>query len=216
MFEEIKESLPNFPEEIISAWLLPIAESGYGWPPVGGMSCKWRYALARQSLDYWQKTKWEKQPLPLGPKDFKQLSQQSIAGIIEGHIKNQHNIYSNIQNSRERFFRLLGYVYEHGTLPVAPIVMSEEGALELIDGNHRMAALTFARLLWNHPKHKAEMIKAGYTLPFEQHETWLITPPAEGEYIPDAQTEAINIQYKKWLEEKAKRPKKTFRVPIHD
>ena len=51
MIQQIKNTLPNFPDEVIETWLLPFAVSE-GWPPVIGSDDipleRWGYLLPRK------------------------------------------------------------------------------------------------------------------------------------------------------------------------
>jgi hypothetical protein len=60
MINQIKTTLPNFPDEVIKIWLLPFAESE-GWPPKidpdGIPSGRWKYLLTKRPLEYFRAMK---------------------------------------------------------------------------------------------------------------------------------------------------------------
>jgi hypothetical protein len=188
MFNKIKESLPNLPDDVISSWLVPIAEGGYGWPPTAVGLGNWRYVLCRKSLDYWRKTIWKNEKVTLEEKELCPSSIVSVRGLIGTYVFNQINEYSNLENGPLRFQRLLEFIHENGTLPVPPVMKRQQNGLETLDGNHRVAALVYIRALWRHEQHKPSLLKEGYTIPTDTHTTWTFIPPQEGQYIPDPLT----------------------------
>lgn len=190
MFQKIKKSLPNVPDEVLHLWLVPIAEGGYGWPPPEYDLGKWRYVLALKSLDYWNKVRWEKikhrfDNASIFAMTDNPLIGSSVAGIIEAHTQQKTNAFSNLVDGKARFFSLVEYVLEHRTLPAPPIILQSTKGLEIIDGNHRLAALTHARSLIEDTAKNASPSQKGRVQIYDEHDAWKAIAPNEGDYTPN-------------------------------
>jgi hypothetical protein len=149
---DLKATLPNFPDEILSDWLLPYARSE-GWPPFGGrdnmpQGARWPYLLSKKPLSYWANINWS---LHNGHIELEQLdprTQDTITQMILAAAKGETNLYSHsIPDLKERFDRILLHLTSTGSLPAAPTLVKAENGFRVMDGNHRLAAYSFYRLL---------------------------------------------------------------------
>ena len=209
-FDGIKADLLNVPDDAVKVWLAPLADGGYGWPPPKSDGGKWRCALLNKTLDYWQKTTWLRIEHPLDWRSISLGSRHSINGLIEAHISNVQNEYSKIYNSAARFQNISTHMRLHGVLPQPAAMMQTFSGLEIIDGNHRLAALVALRLLWERMPEK--MVEANIAKPADKQPILLVTPPAEGTYEIDE----LTAYYEEWARgfgEEAPSPKRTFRLP---
>jgi len=144
MIKLIKDSLPNFPDEVIKEWLLPFAESE-GWPPQLGYDGvplnQWRYLLGLRPFVLFQRLDWKKEYKHISIHEIVIEYQQALVQIFEAAILGRQNIMSSrISNLKERFESVVRYIKTHGSMPKAPALLLEKGKYYILDGNHRLSA----------------------------------------------------------------------------
>jgi hypothetical protein len=139
MFNAIKKDLPNFPDQIIKDWLEPFAEDE-GWPPAAE---RWRYLLKETDLDRWRSVNWK-----LEEHDFTRLSlslscMASLRALLRAYVEGEDNEYFQAlgERGKERFHIQLHQLIDHGVFPSPPVLVDHGEGLEIMDGNHRIAAL---------------------------------------------------------------------------
>jgi hypothetical protein len=134
---QIKSDLPNFPDQVIDTWLLPLARDA-GWPPAP--FSRWDAILLDRPLSFWRSLVWERRIVPLNWLTLESGSLARLQGLIEaGHGAN--NIYAQqIRDTRKRFRGFVTYLQQHGQLPLPPVVLQTHGQYIVVDGNHRVAA----------------------------------------------------------------------------
>jgi hypothetical protein len=143
--------LPNFPAELLENWLGTFLQSE-GWPPILGSdgvpTDRWRYLLSRRSLSYWQSVMWHQEQRELAQSELEPRSLATILSLIDGYINGATNMFTEqIDDGKQRFGSLLNYTMANGTMPVPPVLISEEQGLTVMDGNHRISALFVCRHL---------------------------------------------------------------------
>lgn len=148
LFNEIRATLPNFPDEILREWLLPFAKTE-GWPPADGPyempKGRWKYLLTRRALAYWSNLQWQKVQSHISANALTPRSLQIIVSLAMGAICGEVNIYTmQITNLKERFFQVIDHLKEYGTLPKPPVLVKRPSGFDIIDGNHRLAAYYYA------------------------------------------------------------------------
>jgi hypothetical protein len=142
--EALKKSLPNFPDEVLRDWLLPYAMTE-GWPPSDTLEAlperRWRYLLRNQPLGYWRSISWQQVKRHISIYDLSAVYQDIMVQMTLGAVTGQRNLYStSIPDLKQRFYRIVEHIGAHGVLPKTPALLEEDGALSVLDGNHRMAA----------------------------------------------------------------------------
>lgn len=149
---DLKATLPNFPDEVLTDWLLPYARSE-GWPPFEGRDNmprgpRWPYLLGRKPLGYWTDLNWS---LHHGDIEFNQLeprTRDTITQMIRAAAMGEINIYStSIPDLKERFDRVLSHLTATRNLPGTPTLFKTEAGFRVMDGNHRLAAYSFFKIL---------------------------------------------------------------------
>jgi hypothetical protein len=132
------------PDEVFEMWIKPIVE-GYGWPFETSSDetkgTKWYYVLARLPLTFWSDVKWMRFELELSGAPLSALSRMAIDSIIQGALTGCSTITANVTDSKQRFGACAAYVRAHGAIPKSIIGLMRVGSLEIVDGNHRLAAL---------------------------------------------------------------------------
>lgn len=146
-----RNDLANFPDALLLRWLVPFAVE-LGWPPEqdseGAPSDKWRYRLGRHPLSFWREMRWTQGPVNLYQLPYSDLSRNTLSLLYEAHALGKQNIMSEEigPGSLERFNSILGYLKQHGDLPVPPVIIFNKGRFEVMDGNHRISAYLHFRL----------------------------------------------------------------------
>lgn len=153
MFESIKQDLPNFPDEVIRDWIEPFAQDE-GWPPT---AARWRNLLKETDLDRWRSVSWE-----LKDQDFSALvlspsCTASLGALLRAYIGGEDNEYSQAlgERGKERFHTQLHQLIDHGVFPSPPVLVDHGEGLEIMDGNHRIAALC----AWSQWKENAKFLE---------------------------------------------------------
>jgi len=144
MIRLIKDTLPNFPDEVIKEWLLPFAESE-GWPPQLGSDGiplkRWRYLLGLRPFGFFQRLNWKKEHKHISIHEIAEKSQPALVQIFEAAIFGRQNMMSSsISNLKERFESVVRYIESCGSMPNAPVLLSENDKYYIFDGNHRLSA----------------------------------------------------------------------------
>jgi hypothetical protein len=136
-FDKIKESLPNFPDDVIKEWLLPYADE-IGWPPIHD---RWNGILYGKSLSFWQSTSWSLLDIDLNQTIFSSEWIKAYEGLYGAYVRNEDNEYSRgISGGKERYLRSLKYLLASGTFPIPICLLEEHGEYSVVDGNHRFVA----------------------------------------------------------------------------
>ena len=135
---------PNMPDEVFEKWLEPIAKE-YGWPFQSASDStkdtKWFYVLGKLDLIFWVNAIWHMDMI-----DFKTVSLSygtnlSINSIRQRVVEGLPTFFSSVAGSEERFGAAADFIRATGTIPGAIVVLIRNGQLEIVDGNHRIAAL---------------------------------------------------------------------------
>jgi hypothetical protein len=171
---DIKKDLPHWPDEIIEQWLLKLANRGpdTGWPPPEPLgNHAWKYILGGRPLSWWKAVSWKLESSDLTFDTLCAASKRIIRDMLDGHVNGRPNAISRIANSRIRFLTAGKYVSEHGTLPEPPLVIRLTDGLSVLDGNHRVAALSFRRLA------SERIVNISGVAPEKTHKVWVASHP---------------------------------------
>ncbi len=164
---DLKETLPNFPDEVLEDWLLPYANQE-GWPPakdqVSTPEGRWRYLLSNRPLAELRRINWQEQNRHLSIHELHVEYQQICAAIVLGAVQGQVNLYSSsIKDLPQRFQSILDHLRAHGSLPKAPALLATPEGFRVLDGNHRLSAYFYASGYFNLPVDDEAMGKAAST-----------------------------------------------------
>lgn len=149
-FEKAKSQLPNMPTEVFDAWLRPIIKDHGIWPYEMVHSphpnSQWRDYFGHFSLKSISECRWDKMSNDFNSLD--QMSHNTIDFLIETHAYDiKPNIKFNVHNSRHRFYKFVKYILEKRKIPETIIGVKTSGGLRILDGNHRLAALSYINML---------------------------------------------------------------------
>jgi len=170
--EEIKELLPNWPEDVIEQWLVPHSErEELGWPPPDNIQeSGWYYVLSEKNLDWWGEVEWRQLNLIINFQEVSETDRHIADQLLRFVIRDEQNNYSNLGNSKIRVGNVLRYLKENGGLPKPPIAVMHESGLRFIDGSHRISALLFYQ-----SESSIAMEGENYSPPDEVHAVWVGT-----------------------------------------
>ncbi|MBU1181670.1 MAG: ParB N-terminal domain-containing protein [Proteobacteria bacterium] len=139
MISLIKDTLPNFPDEVIRDWLLQYAKA-YGWPPeldVDGVpSNGWKLLLDSRPLSFFQMLDWKKECKHIPINEIAIKSQEALCMIFDSVISKRQNIL----NSKRRFENIVSNIKSNGLIPKVPALLFDNNKYFILDGNHRLAA----------------------------------------------------------------------------
>jgi hypothetical protein len=150
---DLKATLPNFPEAVLSDWLLPYAHSE-GWPPFredgAPQGSRWPYLLRKKPLEYWTSVNWSFYHGHIELDQLDNRTQDSIVQMVLAATNGETNLYSvTIPDLKDRFDRIFSHLISTGNLPGTPTLIKEDDGYRVMDGNHRIAAYIFYRHVTN-------------------------------------------------------------------
>lgn len=140
-----REFFPHMPDAVFDSWLAPFIEQ-IGWPfenlDADMSASRWKYLLGLIPLSDWHSFTWSLVKINIAAVKIDPYSQWAYQSIIDHCTTGAlTEITANLQNTKERFEACKEYVLTSGTIP-APIVGAfRNNMLEVMDGNHRLAAL---------------------------------------------------------------------------
>jgi hypothetical protein len=130
-------TFPSFPEEVFSLWFEDRIRSN-GWPPCG---VEWWGFLFGESITFWQNLHWEERTMTLGMADLAPRSLALAVQIVEAGIGRKNLMANYIPNTAERFLSCVQFIRDNNSVPGKILLLASHGGYEVIDGNHRIAAL---------------------------------------------------------------------------
>jgi hypothetical protein len=174
IIEQVEEDLPNFPQDIIEQWMGYYAQSE-GWPPADPPEGRWGDLLGNRGLSYWQGVEWHLETLSPEVIQLTPDCEDLIEQIKAAHAERAQNAYSEFmgEEARNRFHNIIWYLRNEGSLPCPPILLNHDGAYEILDGNHRVAAYQ----LWVNWKDQRPFQREPFPVPLmDEVEFWVGYP----------------------------------------
>lgn len=140
-----REFFPHMPDEVFDSWLAPFIDQ-IGWPfetlDADLSSSRWKYLLGLVPLPVWHGCTWSLETINIAAVQINPSSEWAYRSIIDHCTTGSlTTITANLQDTQERFRACTEYVRAHGTIPVPIIAIARNNMLEVMDGNHRLAAL---------------------------------------------------------------------------
>jgi hypothetical protein len=167
---EIKNDLPEWPNDVIEQWLHYFAnEPDCGWPPPNPLgNHRWNGLLGSKPLPWWRNVTWKKETATCNLASLTQKARTDVRGIIA-----EMDAGTADASTKKRVSQPWVYIKDHGVFPRAPVTMKKLDGLSLIDGTHRMAAFAMIQRLTD-----AQLAKMGLVRPTQNQEAWLGTHSA--------------------------------------
>lgn len=139
MLTDLQNLFPNFPEEVLTLWLLPYAEGErMGLPPTHP---RWDAILHQHDLQFWQQKQWTREEQNFNEVTFS-ASTLEMTPVMRSSYRFEQGapMYTPEAQRDRRYLDPLEYLVNHGTFPEPICLLEEEGAHTVIDGSHRFAA----------------------------------------------------------------------------
>ena len=139
----IRNSLPDWPDDLREHWLSPEADRK-GWPPHQGSD--WRYAIGpERDLAYLQRLSWTRVSQEITPDLFAVQSRDLLVGMFRGYYYRDpsESAFAYFDGGRERFEGLTRFILESGRFPWSPALELRSDGLVILDGFHRILALLY-------------------------------------------------------------------------
>lgn len=172
---EIKNDLPEWPDDVIEQWLHYFAnEADCGWPPPDPLgNHRWNGLLGSKPLSWWKNVTWQKEAVTCGLASLTPKARTDVTRIMV-------DMDSGVADAstKKRVAQPWIYVRDHGIFPRPLVMMKKADGLSLIDGSHRMAAFEMIQRLTD-----AQLVAMGSDRPERRQEVWLGTH-SNGE-VPD-------------------------------
>jgi tellurite resistance-related uncharacterized protein len=151
LIQKAKAMLPNMPDEVFNTWLLPIIRHHNSWPYDNILSPhptdQWRRYFGLFTLHDFSECVWYRMRLTFDMGCLDPISDSVIQTLIEKHIKNRNTPGRlNVLNSKSRFLGFVEFIQRTRTIPAPIIGINTGNGLRILDGNHRIAALTHLKL----------------------------------------------------------------------
>lgn len=143
--------LPNMPDEVFDTWLLPIIRDHNAWPYLDIFSphpsLQWSQYFGLYALNDISNCIWRKLVCSFGMNTLDPISNRTINALIEDHVCDLNTpIRLNVRDSKVRFFGLVEFIQRTRVIPAPIVGINTDDGLRILDGNHRLAALTFLKL----------------------------------------------------------------------
>lgn len=149
--QKAKAMLPNMPEEVFSTRLSPIIREHNSWPYKNIFSShpslQWSQYFGLFTLNDISHCLWRKITLCFDMTCLDPLSNRTIEILIKKHVHNFDAAWQfNIRNSKVRFFGFVELINRTRSIPAPIIGINTDDGLRVLDGNHRLSALTHLKL----------------------------------------------------------------------
>ena len=143
-----KLMLPNMPNEVFETWLHPIIKDHNSWPYYNihspHPSQQWNQYFGLYPLSDISNCLWHRIQLSFDMSCLDPLSTRTIDTLIQRHVHDLDTSSGlNIRNSRSRFFGFVELINNTGSIPAPIIGINTSDGLRILDGNHRLSALTY-------------------------------------------------------------------------
>jgi hypothetical protein len=140
---------PIMPAEVFDAWFAPLIKSD-GWPFLSEFAFPtgvWTQYLDGHSIQSIKRLVWKRDEVIRTIHAFSPDSHRRIEWIIQQHVHGIQTPVAKIKNGkgRESFLRSREYVERTGSLFAPIILIKQMMGYDIMDGNHRAAALFAVR-----------------------------------------------------------------------
>ena len=144
-----KAMFPDMPKEVFDEWLLPIIKNHNSWPYTDASSLhpsqQWKQYFGLLDFCDIVNLKWQTLLLSFDLGCLDSISNNTIKTLIDWHI-NDLKPNTNIHNSRDRFCHFVSLIKKSHSMPAPIIGVNMAEGLRVLDGNHRISALTYLGL----------------------------------------------------------------------
>lgn len=149
-YDSAARELQNFRPEVINLWFAHVESAG--WPPTfdanGFATGVWRTRVFRdRPITFWRSVSWSLEPYPLTLMSLEPESRDVVHQLAIAFAAGlPHPLDIPIADASDRIRRFVTILQQTGRLPVPPVLLAVKDGSEVLDGNHRLAALFAARV----------------------------------------------------------------------
>jgi hypothetical protein len=145
--ELAKKVFPKMPREVFDEWIAPSIEK-YGWNFTSAdestAGSEWERSYGRENMLFFATADWNLSEQLIERRLFFFDTRQRADWIIRHATEGVKTKTANVHNTVQRFRACTSIVHQSGTIP-KPLIGYWFGCqIELVDGNHRLAALIHA------------------------------------------------------------------------
>jgi len=146
LLKQAQALFPNMPKEVFDLWLAPLIASD-GWPFTSIFSSTfgtiWYRYFEGHPLKFFHDLLWYRENIPCFFSSFHPSSRYVIQLLIDTHLKNIPTIATQVKGGkgRESFLGSLKFIQRTGRFYTPVVLITYDGLYQLMDGNHRIAAL---------------------------------------------------------------------------
>jgi hypothetical protein len=140
---------PNMPAEVREMWLDSVA-AGYGWPfdslddPTE--DTPWFHVFCKFPLKVWAAVEWELREIDITKNPLRPSSHLAIMSIQQQH-KGLSTIVAGVVDTEKRFRACADFIQANGSIPKPIVGIFRPDGFDIVDGNHRVAALQHLKML---------------------------------------------------------------------
>ena len=142
--QKARQIFPKMPQEVFDLWIKPGVEI-YGWSflstPEPLVGTRWQRLCAGSSLRDWVTLDWNLTSLPLMESIFHPQTVARAEAIIGHCVRGEQTVTANLHNTKERFWACASFIEINRRVPQPLIAVDLPAGFEIVDGNHRLAAL---------------------------------------------------------------------------
>jgi hypothetical protein len=139
-----QEFFTNMPEEVFNMWLAPFVEK-IGWPFSDLTSdlsgTRWEILLGHIPLSDWYQSLWLRYDVDWDRIKLNFFTKVTITAVLQHCANGRATGTETIENTKERFWSCVQFIEVHQEIPKPIIALLRNNEIEVVDGNHRIAAL---------------------------------------------------------------------------
>jgi hypothetical protein len=138
------------PDEVFEMWIAHGLQHGLEWKfspdSETAAGTDWEGFFGHKSLTFWRNADWTLTSIIPSPELFHLETKARVIAIIGWCVYGKQTPTANVHDSKNRFATFTEIIRKAGKLP-CPVVGAKTGdGLEIVDGNHRLAAVVYLEL----------------------------------------------------------------------
>jgi hypothetical protein len=140
--EKARQMFCKMPPEVFDLWIGPgVKNHGWSFLSTPEPSTKFERIFSGSSLRDWVTLNWNFTSLPLKQSIFHPQTVARAEAIIGHCVRDEQTVTANLHNSKKRFWACAAFIGMNRTVPQPLIAVNLAMDFEIVDGNHRIAAL---------------------------------------------------------------------------
>lgn len=140
----MKALFPKMPDQVIEIWIAHGVDA-YGWPfesvDQSLIGTTWDGFFGRRSLAFWANADWTLISLRVEEAIFHPDTVNRVRWIADNCTLGLKTPTTNVENTQKRFWTAASFIRANGRLPCPVVATTSAEGIDIMDGNHRIAAL---------------------------------------------------------------------------